>query len=152
MGATPNPDVLCNKEVKFGSLINHIPTSTWLATGHYAGKVWHPVFQRPQLVRCSDRRKDQTYFLASVSESSLARTLFPIAHLQKNDVREIAKQSGLPTAAREESMGICFVGEKKKFSDFIGLCLWLTFLPNAESVPGLCSSPIHPAISWPCCS
>ncbi|EIN07014.1 5-methylaminomethyl-2-thiouridylate-methyltransferase [Punctularia strigosozonata HHB-11173 SS5] len=118
-GVTPNPDVWCNKEVKFGALTDHLPPSAWIATGHYARKSWHPVHKRPQLLRCADRRKDQTYFLASVSETGLERALFPIAHLKKDEVREIAKQAGLHTAEREESMGICFVGEKRRFSDFI---------------------------------
>lgn len=108
------------REVKFGSLINHIRPSTWLATGHYARKGWHPTLGRPQLLRALDRNKDQTYYLASVSERSLARALFPLAGLHKPEVRDLAKRAGLPTAERDESMGICFVGEKRRFSDFIG--------------------------------
>lgn len=74
---------------------------------------------RPQLLRPSDRLKDQTYYLSSIPEASLSRSLFPIAHLKKSEVREHALKWGLPTATREESMGICFVGEKRRFHDFI---------------------------------
>lgn len=77
---------------------------------------------RPQLVRPKDRTKDQTYYLSSIPEASLARTLFPLALYLKTEVREMAKRWNLPTATREESMGICFVGEKRRFDSFI--CAW----------------------------
>ena len=76
---------------------------------------------RPQLRRPVDRSKDQTYYLAAVPEASLARALFPLAPYKKTEVREMAQKWGLPTASREESMGICFVGEKRRFDDFIGM-------------------------------
>ncbi|KAI0807834.1 5-methylaminomethyl-2-thiouridylate-methyltransferase [Fomes fomentarius] len=132
-GATPNPDVWCNREVKFGALIDRLTDkSPWLATGHYADKRWRlPALSlsnlfayskfpaRPQLCRPLDRSKDQTYYLSAIPESSLARALFPLAPYKKTEVREMAHKWGLPTASREESMGICFVGEKRKFTDFI---------------------------------
>ncbi|KAJ3484753.1 hypothetical protein NLI96_g5414 [Meripilus lineatus] len=121
-GATPNPDIWCNKEVKFGALLQKIiPQDTWLATGHYARKSWTATSTgtRPQLLRPSDRTKDQTYYLSSIPEQSLARSIFPLAQLQKSEVREHASKWGLPTAERAESMGICFVGEKRRFDDFI---------------------------------
>ncbi|KAG5639861.1 hypothetical protein DXG03_002777, partial [Asterophora parasitica] len=129
-GATPNPDVMCNKEIKFGALLDHLPMSssgagqTWFATGHYAQKSWSTPSShsapRPKLVRALDPLKDQTYFLASIPEASLARTLFPLGGLHKHDdVRRIAKEAALPTAERRESMGVCFVGKKAKFGEFI---------------------------------
>ncbi|KAI9065450.1 tRNA 5-methylaminomethyl-2-thiouridylate-methyltransferase [Trametes sanguinea] len=132
-GNTPNPDIWCNREVKFGALFDHLTRKdVWLATGHYADKTWaRPSLRlanmfaygkiptRPQLRRPADRTKDQTYYLSAIPESSLARALFPLAPYRKTEVREMAEKWGLPTAAREESMGICFVGEKRKFDDFI---------------------------------
>ncbi|OCH93829.1 tRNA 5-methylaminomethyl-2-thiouridylate-methyltransferase [Obba rivulosa] len=131
-GETPNPDIWCNREVKFGALFDRITSEdTWLATGHYADKAWSTqttsrssiptsaTFPRPQLARPLDRNKDQTYYLAAITEASLARTLFPLARLKKPEVRDLARQWGLPTAQREESMGVCFVGEKKRFDQFI---------------------------------
>ncbi|KAJ3552140.1 hypothetical protein NM688_g4307 [Phlebia brevispora] len=121
-GVTPNPDVWCNREVKFGALMQHITSSTsWIATGHYARKGWSsslPV-PRPQLLRSSDPSKDQTYYLSAIPERSLSRTIFPLGAYTKTEVRQMAHRWELPTADRKESMGICFVGEKRKFEDFI---------------------------------
>ncbi|EIW60203.1 tRNA 5-methylaminomethyl-2-thiouridylate-methyltransferase [Trametes versicolor FP-101664 SS1] len=132
-GNTPNPDIWCNREVKFGALIDRLHSrDAWLATGHYTDKSWaHPQLSwanmyaynkippRPQLRRPVDRSKDQTYYLAAISEASLARSIFPLAPYKKTEVREMAQKWGLPTASREESMGICFVGEKRRFDDFL---------------------------------
>ncbi|KZT23973.1 5-methylaminomethyl-2-thiouridylate-methyltransferase [Neolentinus lepideus HHB14362 ss-1] len=133
-GATPNPDVWCNREVKFGALLDRLaPQTQWLATGHYARKEWtqsltpassdspelYSMRVRPQLLRAADRHKDQTYYLSSIKEASLRRALFPLGDLTKPEVRAMAKRYDLPTAEREESMGICFVGEKRKFNEFI---------------------------------
>ena len=96
--------------------------------GHYALKGWSSDC-RPKLLRPVDRLKDQTYFLSSISEAALRRALFPIGHLNKSEVRELAKQHGLTTAERPDSVGICFVGEKAKFNRF--LCMWFVFL-NVE--------------------
>jgi len=106
--------------------------SVWLATGHYADKTWAPkpslksillsgeaLTPRPQLMRPKDRSKDQTYYLSAIPEASLARVIFPLAPFRKSEVRAMAHKWGLPTAQREESMGICFVGEKRRFDDFI---------------------------------
>ncbi|KAF8884783.1 tRNA-specific 2-thiouridylase [Infundibulicybe gibba] len=100
LGVTPNPDVWCNREIKFGALLERLPERPWFATA-------------------KDRNKDQSYYLSSISEAGLRRALFPLGHLSKPEVRELAKQARLPTAERVESMGICFVGEKNKFSKFI---------------------------------
>ncbi|KAF9644300.1 5-methylaminomethyl-2-thiouridylate-methyltransferase [Thelephora ganbajun] len=123
-GDTPNPDVWCNKEVKFGALINHLgKDGEWLATGHYARKGWKTPpgssTPRPQLLRSSDPTKDQNYYLSAIPEKGLERALFPLDEWTKADVRKIAEAADLPTARRDESMGICFVGQKRKFNEFL---------------------------------
>ncbi|KAF9017214.1 5-methylaminomethyl-2-thiouridylate-methyltransferase [Hymenopellis radicata] len=120
-GNTPNPDVWCNREIKFGALLEHLPDKTaWFATGHYARKAWTPSTpSRPLLLRAADPIKDQTYYLSSISEAGLARALFPLGDYTKAQVRDLARQYELPTAERAESMGLCFVGEKTRFSNFI---------------------------------
>ncbi|CBQ67690.1 related to trna methyltransferase [Sporisorium reilianum SRZ2] len=116
-GTTPNPDVSCNREIKFGALMERLlperekGRKSWLATGHYAHVAWSEQ-GRPMLMRAKDRTKDQTYYLSSVAEDRLAHAHFPLAHLLKSQVRELAKKHSLPTAERRESMGICFVGTR----------------------------------------
>ncbi|KAI5449349.1 hypothetical protein NCC49_004754 [Naganishia albida] len=128
-GKTPNPDVSCNREIKFGALMNRVlgsPSSSsaleggrkFLATGHYARVDWTEG-GRTKLMRSADGTKDQTYYLSSVPEAQLSRALFPLAGLKKTEVRELAKKYGLPTASRQESMGVCFIGERGRFGDFI---------------------------------
>ncbi len=101
------------------------PITIFFDTGHYADKSWsspaphEDTSPRPKLLRPTDRNKDQTYYLSHMPETSLARTLFPLAPYTKPEIREKAREWGLPTAEREESMGICFVGQKRRFSDFI---------------------------------
>lgn len=123
-GVTPNPDVLCNKEIKFKSLTDFVfsrdPRPDYLATGHYAQIKRDPkVSDRVNLCEAEDANKDQTYFLLQVEQKSFHRVLFPIGHLTKPQVREIAIEANLPNAQRKESVGLCFVG-KRKFDDFIG--------------------------------
>ncbi|KIP08740.1 hypothetical protein PHLGIDRAFT_103916 [Phlebiopsis gigantea 11061_1 CR5-6] len=120
-GVTPNPDVWCNKEVKFGALMKELATEdTWIATGHYANKGWSETEPyRPKLLRPLDHTKDQTYYLAAMPEKSLARTLFPLAKYTKVQVKEMAAKWDLPTASKPESMGLCFVGEKRRFDQFL---------------------------------
>src|SRR5882757_2191369 len=93
-------------------------------TGHYARKGWKTPpgssIPRPQLLRSSDPTKDQNYYLSAIPEKGLERALFPLGELIKADVRKIAEVAGLPTAQRDESMGICFVGQKQKFNEFLG--------------------------------
>ncbi len=91
--------------------------------GHYAATSWthSGSIPRPKLVRPIDRKKDQTYFLSAVSEAGLRRALFPLARLTKPEVRVLAKQRGLATAKRPDSVGICFVGQKTKFDQFLGM-------------------------------
>lgn len=99
--------------------------------GHYAKKGWKTPpgssIPRPQLLRSSDPTKDQNYYLSAIPEKGLERALFPLGELTKADVRKIAQSAGLPTAQRSESMGICFVGQKQKFNDFLGECLFGSF-------------------------
>ncbi|KAJ3865541.1 tRNA-specific 2-thiouridylase [Lentinula novae-zelandiae] len=122
-GSTPNPDVWCNREIKFGALLERLPVdpitgTSWFATGHYARKRWSPN-GRPQLLSAKDQTKDQSYYLSSISEQGLARALFPLGEITKVEVRELARKYQLATAEKPESMGLCFVGERGKFSQFL---------------------------------
>lgn len=128
--------------MKFGALLQQLTRDSevpWLATGmwlahlqsyclnfragHYARKDWQECTgarsARPRLLRARDATKDQTYYLSSIPENGLSRALFPLGELQKTQVRRLAAKSGLPTAIKEESMGICFIGERRKFGDFL---------------------------------
>ena len=111
--------------------------------GHYALKGWSSDC-RPTLLRPVDRLKDQTYFLSAISEAALRRALFPIGHLRKSEVRDLAKQHGLTTAERPDSVGICFVGEKARFNRF--LCMWC-FLVHFKYLMVLFSI-LHSAQIW----
>src|SRR6266404_853936 len=106
-GRTPNPDVLCNQEIKFKLFLRTALAdgADLIATGHYAHTA------DGQLLRAHDDNKDQTYFLYRVTSAALSRTIFPLAGLTKPQVRELAAQFGLPTATKPDSQGICFVGE-----------------------------------------
>jgi tRNA (5-methylaminomethyl-2-thiouridylate)-methyltransferase len=116
-GLTPNPDILCNQHIKFGVFYEKIESSYDLvATGHYA-QVEH-VHGMVRLRCAPDKVKDQTYFLSQLTQAQLARALFPIGHLQKQQVRELAQHYNLPTKDRKDSQGICFLG-KIKFRDFV---------------------------------
>lgn len=117
-GRTPNPDVRCNEFVKFPALAAEAKQQNcqWIATGHYA-QVRHSA-DESVLLRAVDPEKDQTYFLCRIPQQLLVRTLFPIGHLTKPQVREEARRRGIPTAEKEESMGICFVG-KISLPDFL---------------------------------
>lgn len=141
------------REIKFGALLERLPISssgnTWFATGHYARKSWtsNPdgSFQ-PQLLRGLDPNKDQSYYLSSISEHGLHRALFPLGDLLKSDVRELAKKYQLPTAERPESMGICFVGEKTRFSKFVCESDPPFFVTDDSNI---LSSFVHSTKSWP---
>jgi tRNA-specific 2-thiouridylase len=110
-GRTPNPDVLCNKSVKFGAWLKEARDRGFdkLATGHYAQI--KEADECVHLMQAKDKNKDQTYFLHQLNQDQLKDTVFPIGGLQKEKVRELAEDFDLPTADREESMGVCFVGE-----------------------------------------
>ena len=113
-GFTPNPDILCNKEIKFDILLKKAFElgADYLATGHYAKT------ENGELIRGIDINKDQTYFLYTLKKNILEKVLFPIGNLEKPKVREIARELGLQTADKKDSTGICFIG-KRKFKDFI---------------------------------
>ena len=117
-GITPNPDVLCNKEIKFKAFLQHALQlgADFIATGHYARRVETP--QGVALFQAKDMNKDQSYFLHAVSPNALEKTLFPLGSYLKTEVREIAKQLELPNHAKKDSTGICFIGEKK-FRNFL---------------------------------
>lgn len=115
-GRTPNPDVACNRLIKFGVFLDHATRlgADCIATGHYA----RVEGGAPRLMRPVDRHKDQTYFLHAIQPSALARTLFPLGELQKSEVRRLARDYGLSNHAKRDSTGICFVGERP-FRDFL---------------------------------
>jgi len=106
-GRTPNPDILCNQKIKFDQFLQAALASgaDYIATGHYAGINEHC------LTMAADPDKDQSYFLYRIPKRALSRALFPLAELSKTEVRQIARDLGLPTAAKPDSQGICFVGE-----------------------------------------
>lgn len=111
-GRTPNPDVLCNREIKFGPFRDYAKAlgADFIATGHYCGISHEGGVHR--LKKARDAGKDQTYFLNQLSQEQLSDVLFPLAGLTKRDVRELAAQIGLSTAAKKDSTGICFIGER----------------------------------------
>lgn len=116
-GRTPNPDILCNQRIKFGVFFTYIDSAfDKVASGHYAQVA--DIAGAIQLLRAPDPIKDQTYFLSYLSQHQLSRALFPIGHLQKEKVRELAHEFNLPNKDRKDSQGICFLG-KLKFNDFI---------------------------------
>ena len=111
-GRTPNPDVLCNREIKFRHFLDAARDlgAEAIATGHYARVARRD--GRWQLLRAVDRSKDQSYFLHQLGQEQLAATCFPLGDLLKSDVRRIAAEAGLPTAQKKDSTGICFIGER----------------------------------------
>ena len=117
-GRTPNPDVLCNAEIKFKAFLDHALSlgAGHIATGHYARV--RQTGGRFELLRGLDASKDQSYFLHRLTQQQLARTLFPVGELQKSEVRRIAREIGLPNAAKRDSTGICFIGERP-FREFL---------------------------------
>lgn len=118
-GRTPNPDVMCNRKIKFNVFLNYAKklNANYIAMGHYA-KIYKDDEGLVHMLRGSDGNKDQTYFLNQVTQDQLKNVMFPIGDLQKNDVRKIARQNGLITANKKDSTGICFIGEKN-FRDFL---------------------------------
>ncbi len=111
-GRTPSPDLLCNREIKFGEFLRYAQRlgAEQVATGHYARLVDPPEGRR--LALAADPGKDQTYFLAAVPPAAFMQVLFPLGELRKTQVREIANTAGLPNHARKDSTGICFIGER----------------------------------------
>ncbi len=135
-GRTPNPDVLCNAEIKFKAFLDHALRlgAERIATGHYArvrrvesksGRDGEPRFE---LLKAIDASKDQSYFLHRLNQAQLSKTLFPLGDLLKTDIRAIAARLGLPNAAKKDSTGICFIGERP-FREFLNR--YLAFSPGA---------------------
>jgi tRNA-uridine 2-sulfurtransferase len=133
-GRTPNPDVMCNKEIKFKAFLEHAMKlgADFLATGHYARVEYRD--GEYKMLRGVDENKDQTYFLNQLSQSQLEKVMFPIGNIEKSKVREIAKEADLATATKKDSTGICFIGERN-FKEFLS-----NYLPaqpgNMETLEG----------------
>jgi tRNA-specific 2-thiouridylase len=117
-GRTPNPDILCNREIKFRAFLDYATElgADFIATGHYVRR--DDSGQRTTLLKGLDPDKDQSYFLHQVGHRELSRSLFPVGDLAKPEVRKIAEQAGLTTARKKDSTGICFIGERR-FKDFL---------------------------------
>jgi tRNA-specific 2-thiouridylase len=117
-GRTPNPDVLCNREIKFKHFLDaaHELGAEFIATGHYARVA--EIDGRWRLLKAVDRSKDQSYFLHQLGQKQLSATRFPLGDLLKSDVRDTAREAGLPTHAKKDSTGICFIGERD-FREFL---------------------------------
>jgi tRNA-specific 2-thiouridylase len=133
-GRTPNPDILCNKEIKFRAFLDYAKQrgADLIATGHYVRT--QVIDHATHLLKGADPEKDQSYFLYALDESQLAQSLFPVGDLPKQRVRAIAKELGLKTHAKKDSTGICFIGERK-FKQFLN-----DYLPaqagNIETMDG----------------
>ncbi|MGY1490355.1 tRNA 2-thiouridine(34) synthase MnmA [Methylobacillus pratensis] len=131
-GRTPNPDILCNSEIKFKAFLDHAMAlgGDLMATGHYAQvREKNGLFQ---LMKADDGTKDQSYFLYRLNQAQLSKTLFPLGHLLKREIRDIARRAGLPTSEKKDSTGICFIGERP-FQEFLS-----RYLPRA---PGEIQTP-----------
>jgi tRNA-specific 2-thiouridylase len=117
-GRTPNPDILCNREIKFKAFLDYalVLGADYIATGHYVRR--HDSNNHTQLLRGIDNNKDQSYFLHAVGEDEIAKTLFPVGELEKPEVRKLAEQHDLITHNKKDSTGICFIGERR-FKDFL---------------------------------
>ena len=137
-GRTPNPDIICNKEIKFKAFLEfaaEILNADYIATGHYVRRA--ELNQQWTMQRGLDNNKDQSYFLYTLAEKHLAQTLFPVGELEKPLVRKIAEEQGLITHNKKDSTGICFIGERK-FKDFLQ-----QYLP---AQPGIIETPEGEAI------
>jgi tRNA-specific 2-thiouridylase len=119
-GRTPNPDILCNAEIKFKAFLDHALRlgAEKIATGHYARVRHNPATGLHALLKGLDPSKDQSYFLHRLNQAQLSKTLFPVGELHKTEVRRIADEIGLPNAKKKDSTGICFIGERP-FREFL---------------------------------
>lgn len=117
-GRTPNPDILCNREIKFKAFLDYamVMGADYIATGHYVRRA--DTDDQTQLLRGLDGNKDQSYFLHAVGEKEIAKTLFPVGELEKPEVRKLAEEHDLVTHNKKDSTGICFIGERR-FKDFL---------------------------------
>ncbi|MFC3193475.1 tRNA 2-thiouridine(34) synthase MnmA [Marinicella sediminis] len=129
LGRTPNPDILCNREIKFKTFLDHADDlgADLMATGHYVRR--GETNGRFQLLKGLDQNKDQSYFLYTINQYQLSRSLFPVGELEKPEVRSIAESLGLNVFDKKDSTGICFIGEKQ-FQDFLSQYLQ----PNPGSI------------------
>ena len=118
-GRTPNPDIMCNKEIKFKAFLDYALTlgADFIATGHYA-RIDRSTGPDLKMLKGVDQNKDQSYFLYTLQQHQLVKSLFPVGELEKSRVREIAKKAGFDTADKKDSTGICFIGERK-FTEFL---------------------------------
>jgi len=132
-GRTPNPDVLCNAEIKFKAFLDHamLLGADLIATGHYARVRENPV-GKFELMKAVDASKDQSYFLHRLNQAQLSKTLFPLGEIHKTEVRKIAEQLKLPNAAKKDSTGICFIGERP-FREFLNR--YLSYQPGPMKTP-----------------
>jgi tRNA-uridine 2-sulfurtransferase len=135
-GRTPNPDVLCNAEIKFKAFLDHAMSlgADLIATGHYARvrNVKEAGHSRFELLKAADETKDQSYFLHRLNQAQLANTLFPLGEIRKTEVRKIAEKLGLPNAKKKDSTGICFIGERP-FREFLNR--YLSYQPGPMKTP-----------------
>ena len=136
-GRTPNPDVLCNAEIKFKAFLDHamLLGADMIATGHYARVrevTSGPDAGRVELLKAVDASKDQSYFLHRLNQAQLSKTLFPLGEIRKTEVRKIAEQLKLPNATKKDSTGICFIGERP-FREFLNR--YLSYQPGPMKTP-----------------
>jgi tRNA-uridine 2-sulfurtransferase len=136
-GRTPNPDVLCNAEIKFKAFLDHamLLGADMIATGHYARVrevTAGPNAGQVELLKAVDASKDQSYFLHRLNQAQLSKTLFPLGEIRKTEVRKIAEQLKLPNAAKKDSTGICFIGERP-FREFLNR--YLSYQPGPMKTP-----------------
>ncbi len=119
-GRTPNPDILCNAEIKFKAFLDHAMRlgADKIATGHYARVRHNPGTGLHELLKGVDASKDQSYFLHRLTQAQLSQTLFPVGEIEKTEVRRLADEAGLPNARKKDSTGICFIGERP-FREFL---------------------------------
>ncbi|HEX8602685.1 MAG TPA: tRNA 2-thiouridine(34) synthase MnmA [Pseudoduganella sp.] len=133
-GRTPNPDVLCNAEIKFKAFLDHamLLGADLIATGHYARVRHNTVTGTHELLKAVDHTKDQSYFLHRLNQAQLSKTLFPLGEIPKTEVRKIAEKLQLPNAAKKDSTGICFIGERP-FREFLNR--YLSYKPGPMKTP-----------------
>lgn len=120
-GRTPNPDILCNKYIKFDKFLNYAINelkADYIAMGHYAGIRFNNKTNQYEMIKAIDDNKDQTYFLCQLTQNQLSKTLFPLYNLTKPEIRKIASEQNLITANKKDSTGICFIGERE-FTNFL---------------------------------
>ncbi len=145
-GRTPNPDVLCNAEIKFKAFLDHAMKlgADLIATGHYA-RVRQSESGRFELLKALDTSKDQSYFLHGLNQAQLSKTLFPLGEIPKTEVRRIAEKIGLPNAKKKDSTGICFIGERP-FREFLNR--YLSYKPGPMKTPDGTTVGTHVGLSF----